>query len=196
MAAAVVLCVVGLAAGLWYYRTVVVDPVPQATAPLATTSPSASASPTPQPDIHLTIGYGGDVLMHMPVVDDTADGQGDIAPLTALAEPYVTGVDLALCGMEVPVAPDSVASGYPAFGAPPGVVPALAASGWDGCATASNHAWDRGLAGVVATADAMEANGLGFAGTSRDEQEAATPYQLYELTREGRTVTVAQLSTT
>lgn len=134
--------------------------------------------------------------MHMPVMDDTPDGQGDIAPLTAAAEPYVAGADLALCGMEVPVAPDSVASGYPTFGTLPGVVEALAASGWDGCATASNHAWDQGLAGVVATADAMEANGLGFAGTSRDEQEAATPYQLYELTREGRTVTVAQLSTT
>lgn len=183
------MCALGLTLGAWYDRTI----VPQLT---SSSPPPPSASPTAPPDIHLTIGYGGDVLMHMPVLADTEGGRGDIGPLIADAKPWFAGADLALCGMEVPVSPDSVPSGYPTFGTVPGVVEALAASGWDGCATASNHAWDQGFAGLEATADAMEANGLGFAGTSRDELEAATPYQLYELTREGRTVTVAQLSTT
>ena len=170
-----------------------------ATDPAAATAseePAASPSPTPPPDAHLTIGYGGDVLMHMPVMDDTAGGGGDIEPLIAAARPWSEGVDLALCGMEVPVAPDGVPSGYPVFGSTTAVVDALSRSGWDGCATASNHSWDQGFDGVVATADALRADSMGYSGTNRTQAEAAAPYQLYELTRGGMTVTVAQLSTT
>lgn len=167
--------------------------------PTASATPSvppATPTPTPLPDLHLTIGYAGDVLTHMPVLADTQGGQGDLSPLTQAARPWVAGVDLALCGMEVPVSPTGRPHGYPRFATLPGVVDSLAASGWDGCATASNHAWDQGLNGVVATADAMSANHMGYAGTSRTEAEAARPYQLYQFQRDGRTVTVAQLSTT
>ncbi|WP_311473696.1 CapA family protein, partial [uncultured Actinomyces sp.] len=143
-----------------------------------------------------TIGYAGDVLTHMPVMDDTAGGGGDIEPLIAAARPWSEGVDLALCGMEVPVSPDGVPSGYPVFGSTTAVVDALSRSGWDGCATASNHSWDRGFDGVVTTADALRADSMGYSGTNRTQAEAAAPYQLYDLTRDGMTITVAQLSTT
>lgn len=156
-------------------------------------SPTPSAAPT---KARFTIGYAGDVLTHMPVMDDTAGGGGDIEPLIAAARPWSEGVDLALCGMEVPVAPDGVPSGYPMFGSTTAVVDALSRSGWDGCATASNHSWDQGFDGVVATADALRADSMGYSGTNRTQAEAAAPYQLYELTRGGMTVTVAQLSTT
>ena len=156
-------------------------------------SPTPSAAPT---EARFTIGYAGDVLTHMPVMDDTAGGGGDIEPLIAAARPWSEGVDLALCGMEVPVAPDGVPSGYPMFGSTTAVVDALSRSGWDGCATASNHSWDQGFAGVVATADALRADSMGYSGTNRTQAEAAAPYQLYELTRGGMTITVAQLSST
>ena len=156
-------------------------------------SPTPSAAPT---EARFTIGYAGDVLTHMPVMDDTAGGGGDIEPLIAAARPWSEGVDLALCGMEVPVSPDGVPSGYPVFGSTTAVVDALSRSGWDGCATASNHSWDQGFDGVVATADALRADSMGYSGTNRTQAEAAAPYQLYELTRGGMTVTVAQLSTT
>lgn len=162
----------------------------------ASEEPAASPSPTPPPDAHLTIGYGGDVLMHVPVMDDTEGGQGDIAPLTAAARPWTSGVDLALCGMEVPVSPTGVVSGFPTFGTLPGVVTALKSTGWDGCATASNHSWDQGMDGVIATADALQDAGMGWSGTNRTQAEADRPYQIYELQREGRTVRVAELSTT
>ena len=45
--------------------------------------------------------------------------------------------------MEMPVSPDGVPSGYPVFGSTTAVVDALSRSGWDGCATASNHSWDQ-----------------------------------------------------
>ena len=156
-------------------------------------SPTPSAAPA---EARFTIGYAGDVLTHMPVMDDTAGGGGDIEPLIAAARPWSEGVDLALCGMEVPVAPDGVPSGYPMFGSTTAVVDALSRSGWDGCATASNHSWDQGFDGVVATADALRADSMGYSGTNRTQAEAAAPYQLYELTRGGMTITVAQLSST
>ena len=146
--------------------------------------------------MHFTVGYAGDVLMHMPVMESTPAGSGDITANIAAETPWVEGLDLALCGMEVPVAPDGVYSGYPAFGTSTEVVAALARSGWDGCATASNHAADRGESGVVATLDALDARGLGHAGTYRSRQDASVPFALYELERGGRTVTVAQISTT
>ena len=166
------------------------------TVPAQSPTPSASASVGGSQDVHFTVGYAGDVLMHMPVMESTPAGSGDITANIAAETPWVEGLDLALCGMEVPVAPDGVYSGYPAFGTSTEVVAALARSGWDGCATASNHAADRGEAGVVATLDALDAHGLGHAGTYRSQQDASVPFALYELERDGRTVTVAQISTT
>lgn len=166
------------------------------TVPAQSPTPSASASVGGSQDVHFTVGYAGDVLMHMPVIESTPAGSGDITANIAAETPWVEGLDLALCGMEVPVAPDGVYSGYPAFGTSTEVVAALARSGWDGCATASNHAADRGEAGVVATLDALDAHGLGHAGTYRSQQDASVPFALYELERGGRTVTVAQISTT
>lgn len=147
-------------------------------------------------DVHFTVGYAGDVLMHMPVLSSTPGGSGDITGNIAAETPWVEGLDLALCGMEVPVSPDGVYSGFPTFGAPSEVVGALARSGWDGCATASNHSADRGEAGVIATLDALDTHGLGHAGTHRSAKDASVPFALYELERGGRTVTVAQISTT
>ena len=164
--------------------------------PAQSPTPSASASVGGSQDVHFTVGYAGDVLMHMPVMESTPAGSGDITANIAAETPWVEGLDLALCGMEVPVAPDGVYSGYPAFGTSTEVVAALARSGWDGCATASNHAVDRGEAGVVATLDALDSHGLGHAGTYRSQQDASVPFALYELERGGRTVTVAQISTT
>ena len=166
------------------------------TVPAQSPTPSASASVGGSQDVHFTVGYAGDVLMHMPVMESTPAGSGDITANIAAETPWVEGLDLALCGMEVPVAPDGVYSGYPAFGTSTEVVAALARSGWDGCATASNHAADRGESGVVATLDALDAHGMGHAGTYRSRQDASVPFALYELERGGRTVTVAQISTT
>ena len=164
--------------------------------PAQSPTSSASASTGGSQDVRFTVGYAGDVLMHMPVLSSTPEASGDITDNVAAETPWVEGLDLALCGMEVPVAPDGVYSGFPTFGAPSEVVGALARSGWDGCATASNHSADRGEEGVVATLDALDSHGLGHAGTYRSREDASVPFALYELERGGRTVTVAQISTT
>ncbi len=170
------------------------------TSPAPSQSPSPTPSPTPTPpaDIEITLVAAGDVLTHEPVTIDarTADGGYDFTGEMAPVQAWVSGADLALCHLEVPVAPAGTApSGYPRFGAPVQIVSSLASVGWDGCSTASNHSVDRGQDGVAATLDALDAAGLGHAGTARTEQEAATT-QVYALQREGRTLRVAQVSAT
>ncbi len=160
-------------------------------------TPTPTPTPTPPPDVVLTVVAAGDVLLHEPVMASarTADGW-DFRPLLAPVEPWVAGADLALCHLEVPVMPaGSRPSGYPLFGAPPHIASSLAAGGWDGCSTASNHSVDRGVVGVTTTLDALDAAGLGHVGTARTPEEAATP-QVYELVREGGTVRVAHLAAT
>jgi poly-gamma-glutamate capsule biosynthesis protein CapA/YwtB (metallophosphatase superfamily) len=169
------------------------------TAPTVTATPDLAAAkispPSPAPEARFTVLAAGDLLPHGPVVR-SADGGDDFASLLHGLDDWVDGADLALCHMEVPVAPPGTEpSGYPMFAAPEGLVPALADQGWDGCSTASNHSVDRGYAGVVATLDAFDAVGMGHVGTARSQDEQEAP-QLFRLERAGREIVVAQLSAT
>jgi len=171
-----------------------------ASAPGSTTTASPTPSPTPtptaKPDAVFTIVAAGDVLTHAPLLTSASDGAGgyNFGPLLDPVKPWIEGADLALCHLETPIVPPGQAvSGYPVFGAPAAIAPALLAEGWDGCSTASNHSMDRGMAGVRATLDTLDATGLGHAGTARSATEAAQP-QMYELHRGGQTILVAQIA--
>ncbi|NTW39240.1 MAG: CapA family protein [Cellulomonadaceae bacterium] len=184
----------------WFQRTATVvaaeDPVASA-ASGAPATPTPTPTPTPPPDAVFTLLAAGDVLLHEPVVHDARTATGyDFGPELAAIRPWVTGVDLALCHLEVPVAPAGTSpSGYPRFGAPREIASSLAANGWDGCSTASNHSLDRGSAGVTATLDALDEVSLGHAGTARSAAESATT-EVYELERAGQTIRVAHLAAT
>lgn len=175
---------------------VAADPTPTPTRGTPST-PTPTPTPTPKPDAVFTLVAAGDVLTHESVNSAARAGGGyDFASLFAPVQPFIAGADLALCHMEVPVAPaGSSPSGFPMFGAPPELVPGLVAAGWDGCSTASNHSVDRGAAGVVATLDAFDAAGLGHVGTARTAEEAAAP-QIYTLYREGQFIEVAHIAAT
>jgi poly-gamma-glutamate capsule biosynthesis protein CapA/YwtB (metallophosphatase superfamily) len=102
-------------------------------------------------------------------------GGHDFRPMLAGIRPAVSGADVAICHMETPVAPaGGPFSSYPSFSVPPQIAPALAATGYDACTTASNHTYDRGADGVTRTLDALDAAGLRHAGSARTPQEAAT----------------------
>ncbi len=154
----------------------------------------AIKQPTIRP-VEFTLVAAGDVLPHDPVVASATTASGyDFTPLMAGVKPSVAGADLALCHMEVPVVPPGVApSGYPLFGSPPEMVRDLAAVGWDGCSTASNHSVDRKFAGITTTLDTMDEYGLGHAGTASTADEAAT-VQMYEVSEGERTIKVAHVS--
>lgn len=158
-------------------------------------APASTPSPTPAPDALFTIVAAGDVLTHTPVNRDAKTAAGyDFSPLLAPVDPWIQGADLAICHLEVPIAPPGKEpTGYPLFGAPAQIAQDLKDQGWDGCSTASNHSLDRGEAGVGATLDALDAVGLGHAGTARSAAEAAQP-QVYEVHVAGQAVRVAQIA--
>ncbi|MFJ4808922.1 CapA family protein [Streptomyces longwoodensis] len=128
--------------------------------------------PAPAAARGFTLVAAGDVLPHSSVIDRArfdAGGTGyDFRPLLAATEPVVSRADVALCQTE----PVRGADGDPAFTSPPEIARALAATGYDGCSTASEHSLDEGAAGVRRTLDALDAAGVRHAGTARTEAEA------------------------
>lgn len=164
-----------------------------------TKTPSPTVETTTPPEIisQITIIGAGDVLLHMPVNADarTSDGY-DYTPLFSAVHSYISGADLAICGMETSLAPPGEQpSGYPTFGAPDDIVSSLKADGWDGCSTANNHSADRGFAQLTHTLDVFDAQGLGHSGTARTEDEA-NQTQFYTVHTEARDITIAHLSYT
>jgi poly-gamma-glutamate capsule biosynthesis protein CapA/YwtB (metallophosphatase superfamily) len=101
------------------------------------------------------------------------DAQCDFAKLLAPTASLVSAADLAICHLEVPVAaPGNSVTGYPVFGAPLALIPALKATGWDRCSTASNHSYDQKREGINATLNALDENTLGHSGSARTQAEA------------------------
>ncbi|GAA3045882.1 CapA family protein [Streptomyces roseofulvus] len=129
-----------------------------------------------------TVAAAGDVLIHPELVEQAAEdaeetGEGsaglDFGPLLAGVRPVVSKADLAICHMETPVGrPKGPFEGYPEFLVPPQILTALKDVGYDTCSTASNHTYDHGLKAVRRTLDAMDAVGLGHAGSARTPEEA------------------------
>ena len=142
------------------------------------TAPAARGEPVPS--VSATIIFGGDVLMHTPLWDQAArnarHGAGsasfDFRPMFDDIRGLVSRADLAVCHLETPIAPRGQSlSTFPLFGVPREVIPALADAGFDRCSTASNHALDRGPAGVDATVGELLANGISQTGMARRAEE-------------------------
>jgi hypothetical protein len=153
--------------------------LPPADAAVAVTP---ALAPGPAGDGRLTMAFMGDALWHSPLwrqaeQNYTAAHPGaagrDFAPMLAPLHPLLESVDLAVCHLETPIAPEGEAfSTHPLYGVPPEVVPAIAAAGFDRCSTASNHTIDRGPAGIDRTVAVLEAHGVGQSGMARTPEEA------------------------
>jgi poly-gamma-glutamate synthesis protein (capsule biosynthesis protein) len=140
--------------------------------------PSAAGRPAPSAVRGFTLVASGGVLPHSSVVDRAhfdAGGVGyDFRPMLSAARPAVSRADLALCHLETVAGAGGDYSGYPDVKSPPELAQALAATGYDGCSTASEHSLDDGAAGVSRTLDALDRAGVRHAGTARTEAEAHT----------------------
>ncbi|MFI5793056.1 CapA family protein [Streptomyces sp. NPDC051677] len=132
--------------------------------------------PAPSAARGFTLVASGDVLPHSTIIDRArfdAGGAGyDFRPMFEGIKSVVSRADLALCHMETVYGANGAYTGYPVFRSPPEIAPALAATGYDGCSTASNHSLDDGAAGVRRTLDALDGAGVRHAGTARTESEA------------------------
>lgn len=143
-------------------------------------SPERPGRPAPSADgpRGFTLVASGDVLPHSSIIDRArfdAGGTGyDFRPMLSGVEPLVSRADLALCHMETVYGANGNYTGYPAFKSPPEVARGLAATGYDGCSTASNHSLDDGADGIRRTLDALDREGVRHAGSARTEAEART----------------------
>ena len=129
-----------------------------------TTSTTAEAPPTIEPDLRWTLLAGGDVLM------DRSEAAG-IDPFAGI-EPPLDTADIAVVNVEMAISE----RGQPAdkefvFRAPPSAVEHIAGAGVDVANLANNHAGDYGPDALVDTIDLLEAEGviaLGAGATSPD----------------------------
>lgn len=148
--------------------------------PVETETPTPTAVPPPSPR-EFTLVATGDILLHERLWtqaqrDAADDGTWNFAPQLRRIKPWVKGADLAICHLEVPLAPDGGPyAGYPLFAGPPQVVPAIAATGYDACTTASNHTFDQGADGVDRTLDILDDAGIAHAGSARTKKESRQP---------------------
>lgn len=153
---------------------------------------------TSQPTRTFTIAVTGDLLSHGPVVrraraNGSARGEmHDFRPMFAEVASVLSGANVAICHLETPLSSDNRnLSSYPRFSGPRELATAIAAAGYDGCSTASNHSLDKGEPGVMTTLDVLESARLGHSGTARRPEDASRA-ALYNLSG----VTVAHLSYT
>jgi hypothetical protein len=151
----------------------------RSTASLGTAGGQTDEAPAGvEPADTVTIAVTGEILPHPSVVDFAA-GHGiaqsySFAPLFAGIRRPIRRADLAICHLEVPVAPEGTSlSGYPNFAIPAEIGKGIRQTGWDRCSTASNHSNDRGSAGIVATIEALDAAKVAHSGTARTPEEAA-----------------------
>ncbi|WP_155054272.1 CapA family protein [Streptomyces blattellae] len=126
-----------------------------------------------------TLVASGDILPHHSITERArfdAGGTGyDFRPMFSGVEPAVSRAELALCHMETVYGESGGYTGHPAFKSPPELATGLAATGYDGCSTASNHSLDEGADGVRRTLDTLDRAGVRHAGSARNETEARTP---------------------
>jgi poly-gamma-glutamate capsule biosynthesis protein CapA/YwtB (metallophosphatase superfamily) len=163
-------------------------PSAAATSNSPTSSPTSPAQPTQRVPAKpkrtsVTVVMNGDLLWHNTLwfgarEDARRRGHGgyDFAPLLAGMKPVIASADMAICHEEVPLAPPGGPyRNYPLFAAPPHVVKAIVAAGYDVCTTASNHAIDQGFAGLRRTLDDLDRAKIPHVGTARTKAESERP---------------------
>lgn len=164
---------------------------------------TAESMPEPGPR-EFTVVATGDVLLHDPLWEQArrdadeagGDREMDFAPQLGAIAPVVEAADLAICHLEVPIAPDGGPyHGYPRFSGPPQIVDALVETGYTACTVASNHIFDQGADGVDRTLDALDGAGFVHAGAARTADEADEP-ALVEVPTDGGSAVVGLVSYT
>ena len=149
------------------------------------------SSTTVAEDALITMAFVGDILPHSPLVARAQRNDEGFSPMFDDITPLISSVDLAICHLETPIAPQGEAlSTFPFFGVPPTITEAIAKAGFDRCSTASNHTYDRGVKGIDETVNALLANNVAQSGMAR------TPNEIKPQTFSVKGVTLSHLSYT
>ncbi|WP_226641804.1 CapA family protein [Mesobacillus subterraneus] len=139
------------------------------------------------------IGAIGDILIHDTVYEDAFLSPGyDFKPMLSHVREYLLQPDLLLANQETLLGGEEIGlSSYPMFNSPVEVGDALIDAGVDIVSNANNHSLDRSEKGVLASLSNMEASGLPYVGSFKDD---ADKQELRILNKNG--VSVSYLSYT
>ncbi len=148
----------------------------QTTTAAATAAPTTvgpTATPTPEPVRSVELVAVGDIILHQSVIDgglvtSKPEPFYDYTPAFQYIRPIIEAAGLALANYEGTLAGPPY-SGYPFFCAPDAIADALLDTGFDVAWTANNHTIDKGLEGVIRTANVFRGTGLTVVGTRPDE---------------------------
>lgn len=124
----------------------------QNTLPVTVVSAEEPVEETPEAPGEYKIVMVGDVLLHTPVEQSCrqADGSYDYDSLFEHTKDEISAADLALVNQEVIIGgADLGISGYPSFNADFSLCDSLVDAGFDVICHATNHALDKGKAGLV-----------------------------------------------
>lgn len=165
-------------------------PPADSSAPPTESIPPAAAAAPPAPAKAVLLA-AGDNLIHDVIYQQAArrtDGTGyDFTPVYAQVAPLLAEADFAFINQETVLAGDAFApSSYPLFCSPTQVGDAVLAAGFNLIATANNHSYDKGVAGLEAAGAYWDSqSGIAVAGAYRT---AAERDQIAYLTKNGLTV--------
>lgn len=148
----------------------------QATTQQPTTVPPTTAVPTLPPVVKegsLTISAVGDMLMHMPVINTGAVGDGsyNLDSIFTYFSDHIKSADFAFGNLETTLAGNDNGynySGYPAFNCPDGIIDSMKNAGFDVILTANNHTYDTRSIGLKRTLEIIRDRELASLGTRLD----------------------------
>jgi hypothetical protein len=143
----------------------------------STSMPSSTTHPFEPASV--SFAFSGDILPHSPLWRGAqrlaaASGRSgyDFGPMLAGLAPLHASADVAVCHLETPIAPvGEELSTVPYYGVPAEVIDAIADAGFDRCSTASNHVFDRGVAGIDRTVAEFHRVGVAQTGMARIPSE-------------------------
>ena len=145
------------------------------TAASGTTAPvtAPSTQPPAPPERRISLLAVGDNLIARDIsMDAKTDGGYDFRPNYRFIKPWVEAADIAFINQETPIVGAREPTGYPMFNSPDELGQAVADTGFDIVNQANNHCLDKGLSGLVATADFWDAYpDILMIGTNRSQAE-------------------------
>lgn len=128
----------------------------------------------------ITLLFVGDLMQHQAQIDAARTDSGSYCYTSCFThvKSRISEADIAIGNLEVTLGGKPY-RGYPAFSAPDEYLTALKDAGFDVLLTANNHCLDRGSQGLERTIQQLEANGISYAGTYRNEKERRVRYPLF-----------------
>ena len=143
---------------------------------------SAEEPPEPEPEPEperraVTIGVGGDVLIHRKVTRSASEQEGGFRHVLGGLRSVIGEDEIALANLETPLSLriDPETGEPPVLGAPAEVADGLAFAGVDAVSVANNHSYDQQAGGLGDTLGALAAAGVQAAGASTDAAAAPGP---------------------